>query len=304
MKPILFFLLLPCYIMGQTTNLTVEHLSMLTTPIYLLKGDSVVSQGTGFYIVKEDTTTKQSLLFLVTNYHVITGSAPIEAKQPIGDNIVFLFHKNPANPKDVKEVRYPLFTKTKLPIWKSSSEYKDADIAIIPLPSTLYQDCSVYAITEEWAKPVIKVRPTSQLTLVGYPYGYYDTANSLPIWKTGSVASEPNINFDNKPLFVIDISAFPGMSGSPAFVVANGAYEMETGPTTVGRVQQFMGVYASMQMLNEKKFLEQLDADDKKPGIKISESLELGHVWKASLIFEIINGLDIPLYEKTILRNL
>lgn len=304
MRLIFIFLFFPLFMEGQTNNLSVEHLSMLTTPIYLLKGDSVVSQGTGFYLVKQDTVNKEELLFLITNYHVITGSAPNEGKQPIGDNIMFLFHKNPANPKEVKQVRYPLFTKTKVPVWKSSTKYKDADIAIIPLPTPLYKDCSVFAITEDWAKPVIKVRPTSQLTLVGYPYGYYDTTNSLPIWKTGSVASEPNVDFDSKPLFVIDISAFPGMSGSPAFVVANGAYEMESGPTTVGRVQQFMGIYASMQMLNEKKFLEQLDADEKKPGIKLSESLELGHVWKASLIFEIVNNLDIPLYERTVLENL
>jgi hypothetical protein len=43
------------------------------------------------------------------------------------------------------------------------------------------------------------------------------------------------------------------MSGSPAFAIANGSYEMEQGDVTVGRIQIFMGIYASMQMLNEKK---------------------------------------------------
>lgn len=304
MKLISILLLFPIFMMAQTNNLAVEHLSMLTTPVYLLKGDSIVSQGTGFYIVKEDTVKKVQYLYLATNYHVLTGSAPNEKKPPIGDNIIFLLHKDPSNPKIVKEIRYPLFTKTKQPVWKTSDEYHEADIGIILLPTAVYNDCSVFAITEDWSKPVVKVRPSSTLTLVGYPYGYYDTTNSLPIWKTGSVASEPNINFDNKPLFVVDISAFPGMSGSPAFVVANGAYEMEGGATTIGSVRQFMGIYASMQMLNEKKYLEQLDANDKKPGVTLSESLELGHVWKASLIFAIINNLDITQYENNIIRNL
>lgn len=127
----------------------------------------------------------------------------------------------------------------------------------------------VFAITEDWANTPVKVRPSSSLTLVGYPYGYYDKTNSLPIWKTGSVASEPSVDFDNKPLFVIDISAFPGMSGSPAFVISNGTYETEGGGTTVGSARKFMGIYASMQMLKERKFLEQLDADQKKPGVVI-----------------------------------
>lgn len=290
--------------MAQTNNLAVEHLSMLTTPIYLLNGDSVVSQGTGFFVAKNDTAKKQTYLYLVTNYHVLTGSAPNENKPSIGDNIIFLLHKDPSNPQDVKEIRYPLFTKSKQPVWKTSDEYHEADIALILLPSSVYNDCSVFAISEDWSKPIIKVRPSSSLTLVGYPYGYYDKANSLPIWKTGSVASEPNIDFDSKPLFVVDISAFPGMSGAPAFVVANGAYEIVDGGTSVGRLQQFMGIYASMQMLNGKKYLEQLGVNDKIPGITFSESLELGHVWKATLIFEIINKFDINQYEKIIIKNL
>lgn len=304
MRFLLIFIILPLCVFGQINNLAVEHLSMLTTPIYLYKGDSAISQGTGFYIAKQDTVNKRESLYLVTNYHVLTGSAPQEKKPPKGDNILFLFHKDPTNPKLVKQVRLPLYTKTRIPIWKSSEKYIDADIAVILLPTLVYRDCSVIAISEDFVKAPIKVRPTSPLTLVGYPYGYYDKSNSLPIWKTGSVGSEPSIDFDNKPVFIIDISAFPGMSGSPAFAIANGTYESEKGDVYMGRIQRFMGIYASMQMLNEKKYLEQFDTFDKKSGIIYSESLELGKVWKASLIFDIINNLDIPNFEKTILKNL
>jgi hypothetical protein len=137
MRLLLFFLLFPLCMSGQTNNLAVEHLSMLTTPVYVFKGDSVVSQGTGFYIIKQDTVKKLQYLYLVTNYHVLTGSAPHEKKSPIGDNILFLFHKDPANPKVVKQVRYPLYTKTKIPVWRASEKYKDADIAVILLPTSV-----------------------------------------------------------------------------------------------------------------------------------------------------------------------
>ncbi len=294
---VIFLILIPLIMTGQNKQ-EIEHLSLLTTPIILKKGAKELSQGTGFFFVKDN------VLYLVSNYHVITGSAPDKGKDPIGDSIEFYFHKDKFNPKNVKKVTYPLLTKSGLQVWKSSTEYKNADVSVILIPPYLYDGCQVSAITEKWAEAQIKVRPTSPLTLVGYPYGYYDKHNSLPIWKTGSIASEPHVDFEDKPLFVIDISAFPGMSGAPAFVVVNGAYEMEQGGTTVGQVRKFMGIYASMQMLSEKRYLELLPSNTKKPGIINTESLELGHVWKASLIFNIINNIDINEYEKTILSDI
>lgn len=147
----------------------------------------------------------------------------------------------------------------------------------------------------------MKLRPTSTITLVGYPYGYADDTYALPIWKTGSIASEPNINFEGKPLFVVDVSAFPGMSGSPTFAVSYGTYESEDGNTVAGGVQKFLGVYASMQMLHEKKYLEELQTNK---GIILSQSLELGHIWKAQLIIDMVKSIDVEQYENEIIKNI
>lgn len=284
-------------------QMNIEHISMITTPVLLLKGDNIVSQGTGFYVALQDLSNNTSVIFLVTNYHVLTGSGPQEKKPPIGDNIIFYFHKDDVNTGLLKTVRFPLFTKKRDPIWISNKTYPDADVAIIPVLKSLYQDCKVFCITEDWTKAPIKLRPTSRVTLVGYPYGYSDTVNSLPIWKTGSIASEPKVDFDGKPLFVIDVSAFPGMSGSPAFAVSYGTYEMEQGGTSVGGVQKFLGIYASMQMLEQKKFLEELQSD-KKTGVTIYESLQLGHVWKAQLIIDMIKSINVQQNENNIINNL
>ena len=93
------------------------------------------------------------------------------------------------------------------------------------------------------------------------------------------------------------------MSGAPTFAISYGAYEMEQGGTTVGGVQKFLGIYASMQMLKENKYLEQLKSIEK-PGIVISESLQLGHVWKAELIIEMVKSINVGRYETDILRHL
>lgn len=233
----------------------------------------------------------------------MTGSSPSENKPPVGDNIAFQFHYSETEPGKIKTIRFPLFAKNGKPVWITSSSYPEADLAVIPLVTSLYQDCKINCISAEWAKGKLKVRPTTNVTLVGYPYGFYDKKNALPIWKTGSVASEPKIDFDGKPLFLIDVSAFPGMSGSPVFAISYGMYEMEEGGTTVGDIRRFLGVYASMQMVGKEKYLEEI-VHDARFGIVDYESLEIGHVWKADLILETVKSIDVEKYQEEVLKNL
>ena len=282
--------------------MVVEHLSMITTPVILLKGNKTISQGTGFYYGLQDSS-HGTVLFLVTNYHVLTGYPPEKTKPPKGDNIIFYLHKDAENPGNVKQIRFPLFTKNDKPIWLSSKEFPHADVVVIPMVASLIGDAKVFGISKDWTGGNIKIRPTSTITLIGYPYGYYDKKNWLPIWKTGSIASEPDVDFEGKPLFLVDISAFSGMSGSPAFAIAYGAYETIEGPTTVGHIQKFLGIYASMQVLEEEKYLEELTSESRL-GVVVRESLELGHIWKASLIIDITREIDVERYESEILKNL
>ncbi|GGF40794.1 S1 family peptidase [Echinicola rosea] len=279
-----------------------EDASLITTPIKLLKGNELVSQGTGFYVYHE--CDSKQIIFLVTNYHVLTGSAPLEKKAPIGDNISFNIHISKDNPEKVKEFRFPLYTSENKPVWLVNEDNKEADLAIIPMPTQVYQEAEIVnCINEKWAKNKLKVRTTTRTSVVGYPYGYYDKKNSLPIWKTGSIASEPDVDFDGKKLIVLDISAFPGMSGAPVFARAQGMYETIDGGMQGGVINKFIGVYASMQMLTKNKFLEQL-VNQTPVGIKDQESLQLGHVWKASLIFDVLNKFDIEDYTDNILKQL
>jgi len=282
-------------------KMAVEHLSMITTPVILLKGNKMVSQGTGFYYGLQDSSG--SILFLVTNHHVLTGYPPEETKPPKGDNILFYLHKDADDPGYVYGIGFPLYTKEGKPIWLSSKEFPQADVAVIPIVTALYTNAKVFGISEDWTGGNIKIRPTSTITIIGYPYGYYDKKNCLPVWKTGSIASEPNVDFEGKPLFLVDISAFPGMSGSPAFAIAYGAYETVEGPATVGHVQKFLGIYASMQMLKEAKYLEEMTSESRL-GVIVHESLELGHIWKANVITKIIRQFDVKKYESEIFKNL
>jgi len=280
----------------------IDHLSLVTTPIILNQNQENLLQGTGFYYVKEDPSG--SVLFLVTNHHVLTGSVPAENKPPMGNNIEFFLHKDNDKPQDVKKIKLPLYTKSSKPTWLKSKKYPSADIAVLPIPIELWSDCKFNVIAERWAEKKMKLRPTTLVTLIGYPHGYFDNYNQLPVWKTGHISSEPEYDFQNLPLILVDVSAFPGMSGSPVFAFADSGYESTQGGFIIGgKIKQFIGIYASQPILKEKRFLEVLSSADRQ-GITVDKSLNLGHIWKAELIVEIINNFESDNYDKEILSDL
>ena len=53
------------------------------------------------------------------------------------------------------------------------------------------------------------------IAMIGYPTGLWDEQNNLPLFRMGTTASHPTIDFDGRAEVVIDMACFPGSSGSP-----------------------------------------------------------------------------------------
>jgi len=58
-----------------------------------------------------------------------------------------------------------------------------------------------------------------------------------------------------------------------------------------------------MQILEEARYLEEIMSESRL-GVVVDESLELGHIWKASLIIKITKEIDVKKYENEVLKNL
>jgi hypothetical protein len=58
-----------------------------------------------------------------------------------------------------------------------------------------------------------------ELIMPGYPLAIFDDANNFPIFRRGTTASHPYVDFKNKPLGAIDIACHPGSSGSPVCII-------------------------------------------------------------------------------------
>jgi hypothetical protein len=271
----------------------VEKYSMMTTTVLLMKGAQPLSQGTGFLYATTKPDGSVDTVFIATNYHVVTGHSPGTGEANQGDHVRFMLHTDANDPKTVIGVEMPLYTKNVEPLWIASADHPNADVVLLPLPPAAYEKKAfLYVFTEAHTAGDIRVRPTSQVALLGYPYGFSDTVNHLPVWKTGHVASEPYVDFQGDPLFLVDVSAFPGMSGSPVLAVANGTYETESGAMTTGRMYKLMGVFSGMRVVKPQNAG---DVSVFNPGgiATAGDSLQLGYVWKAALLADIARSFDI-----------
>ena len=108
--------------------------------------------------------------------------------------------------------------------------------------------------------------------ILGYPFG--SKWGLFPIWKRGSIATEPAIDISNLPYYFVDTASRSGMSGSPVVV-------KERRPVTImhenGRLERyfthFLGIYSGREGVTEDESL-----------------IQLGRVWKPIVIDEIIAG--------------
>ncbi|ELH4238927.1 S1 family peptidase [Serratia marcescens] len=274
----------------------VNQLSLITTLVSLKDKGVPVSIGTGFFYQDVNSGT----IFLVTNYHVISGVSPGEGRGFLGDEIEFSVRRRGNR---TRTISLPLLSNDEK-VWLEHPTDKHADLVMIPLRKEQVYNADILAVSQNSTMMDLHIEPSSSAVLIGYPHGYHDIRNMLPIWKTGSIASEPEYDFDGKKIIVIDVSAFPGMSGSPAFYVSHGGYKLKDGSFNYapGMTHSFIGIYASMQMINSQLYLEDVSNSSGQMVVH-SESLQLGHIWKSSLIHDIVNSFNLDLYLQRVYPN-
>ncbi len=127
------------------------------------------------------------------------------------------------------------------------------------------------------------------VSIVGYPLGITG-GGAFPIWKTGHIASEPDVDLDHLPVFLVDATTRGGMSGSPVYRrfhgvgwrTRRGTEMMDSRTVRAGssELTRFMGVYAGRRV-------NRTESED---GETIEESAELGRVWKPHVIEQILEA--------------
>lgn len=227
--------------------------------------DTLLSRGTAFFWDEGGQT------YLVTNWHNFSGKHPITGKhlsktaaEP--NQITFdVFEGDDLNRR--RTVSTSLF-ENDAPTWLEHPIHKNRVDVVCKKIDLSGQ--SVFAINTLESKPLVS-RVGHDVFILGYPMGI-DTRR-FPIWKRGSIASEPDLDVDDVPMFYIDTATASGMSGSPV-IRRETTGETEDGSFTMWSqvMSCFIGVYSG------------------RITPKDSSEAHLGIVWKSSVIPEIIFG--------------
>lgn len=189
-----------------------------------VKIDGNNSTGTGFFYF-HDFGNGMAKVFLITNRHVVE---PCQS-----GSIKFHASKNgyPHKELDVgKYVNLDLNTAQWQQWWKFHPDHK-VDIAVLDfteIEQNLFQrNQHIYykGLNNNQlikADDYLDISSIQQVFYVGYPNGFIDNKNLLPIARSGYTASPIKFNFDGQKQFLIDSAVYPGSSGSPVCIINEG----------------------------------------------------------------------------------
>jgi len=210
---------------------------------------------------------------LLTNWHNVAGRRPDNnaVLSPTGlvpDEMVILHNR--ANRLGEWVPRTEKLHGPSGPRWHEHPVLKhQADFVALPLSQL--DDVQLYPYSLGVGDPQIKCGPADTVSVIGFPFGI-QAGGSLAVWATGFVESEPDIDFNNLPIFLIDCRSRPGQSGSAVVAYkSGGAVGMDDGSSAVfaGAICRFLGIYSG----------------------RINAESDLGIVWKAASIRQLTESL-------------
>lgn len=257
--------------------------------MYLEETDQELATGTGF-IYKYD-----SKLYLITNWHNVTGLNPF-TKKPLSthgglpDLMVIVLQLKDKNHIQWDTYSINLYDENGKADWYIHPRYREnVDVVALEIDFPENFAGKIYPIND-LKFDIIDSKIADDIFILGYPLsmtggGYF------PIWKKGSIATEPDIDYENLPKFLVDTASKPGMSGSPVILRKSIDYTGEISTTKFGVIENFIGIYSGRIISHKKVRCNCQHCKDANCTVdEIDNESQLGIVWKKEVIEEIIIG--------------
>lgn len=241
--------------------------------------------GTGFVYAVE--TNKGTAHFVVTNKHVLEAAETVTVR---------MIQQDAAGGPRLGQATQITIQDFGATAWSGHPD-PSVDVAVMPAAAVLEAMASSGAapffrsvppevlLTEETA---IELDAVEEINFIGYPNGLYDTANYLPILRTGTTATPISVDYQGKPAFLVDASVFPGSSGSPVCIANRGTYLSRGGGVVVGSRVICLGVLAAVHVRAVQGTVDVLPS---KLVSGFDEPIDLGIVFKASCIDECVSQI-------------
>lgn len=205
-------------------NIHSHSVKVFQLQLYTKDTDHLMGSGTGFFCEFK----KQ--VFLVSNYHVVTGKKPhtdeiIHNSGAVPGRINFDFEtikdlENGSKKHTQHNASIKLFNSKDEPVWNEHPHYKNkCDVVIIKLSNEFQEQIPdgnrISTIDIERALAYdAHLHVMDNVFITGFPLPKEKTFTKYPIYKFGKIASEPE-DLQNGHQFYVDAKTKPGMSGSP-----------------------------------------------------------------------------------------
>ena len=217
---------------GQTNSPTPQpdatNLTGLTTPIEVTFSDGRIVSGSGFYYFTfgpDDPTATGPHWRSVTHFYVVTAKHIIQPKR-IEDLVKFTYAVRTGDGNQVDWHRMEL-SSTELRKRLHLCQKDEIDVAVVDVTDDLTTETTKPlrershflgfngAHSEEFpGNSPIEVQPGDDVIVIGYPLGFYDQFNKLPVLKTGMLNTPIGLHFNGLDAFLIDFRYYEGSSGS------------------------------------------------------------------------------------------
>ncbi|MGD9615249.1 MAG: serine protease [Alphaproteobacteria bacterium] len=246
----------------------IDEYSVSTAPIQMYFDQTPLSLGTAF--VWQDGQS----YFLITNWHNLSGRNPISNKHlsptAAEPNMVKVWLNERDKLGSKHSVMLRIQDQDGQPLWLTHPRFGNK-VDVVALPLSHDSRTEMYPINKMPTRD-LSIQVGMEVFILGYPFGL--SLAQLPIWKRGSIASEPEILDDNQPCILIDTASRPGMSGSPIIRRSWGMHFYRNGDSGVGSgsATALLGIYSGRLTTADP-----LDA-------------QLGLAWPATLIPEIVSA--------------
>lgn len=213
--------------------------------------------------------------YLVTNYHIIAGrdprtGQPLHSSGATPDLLKVAFRLGPHNDRLEWQGRdVQVLGKGGEALWFEHPVHgRTVDIVALPLEPDADVVLNPFPIGGD--VPELLARPSSDVNIVGFPFGQ-TAGGAFAIWSRGSIASEPEVDLDNLPKFLVDSRTRPGQSGSPVIIHSPGgmtSFANGTARVAATPITNLLGVYSG----------------------RINDESDLGIVWKVQALRDVIDA--------------
>ena len=244
--------------MPAIDDLQIDPLNFAVVRLQTFFRETPLGPATGFFY--RGTLDNRPNYWLVTNWHVLAGrnaddpNQILHTKCALPNRLHLTLVLRPDQPETglfppghivLQEQFIDLYDAQNQAVWYQHERKNEIDVAVVNMAGAV-ERFHILGVNELANQHDMAIQIGNEVFILGYPLGFAHFIQT-PIWKRGSIASEPNAETPGlRSRVVIDATTRGGMSGAPVIMRAKTHYVTENREIKSHvNATRFLGVYAS-----------------------------------------------------------